>query len=65
MERRRFKQETPLDKRLEDFAKRLRNKAKRTPAGIKREDLIRRARQAETAARMSEWLSSPGLQSPK
>ena len=65
MERRRFKQETPLDRRLEDHAKRLRNEARGTPAGIKRDDLIRRARQAETAARMSEWLSSPGLQPPE
>jgi hypothetical protein len=65
MERRRFKRETPLDQRLEDHAKRLRKEAKGTPAGIKRDDLIRRARQAETAARMSEWLSSPGLQPPK
>ena len=64
MERRRFKQGTPLDQRLEDHAKRLRKEAKGTPAGIKRDDLIRRARQAETAAR-SEWISSPGLQSPK
>lgn len=61
MERRRFKQETPLDQRLEDHAKRLRKEAKGTPAGIKRDDLIRRARQAETT-RMSEWLTSPGLQ---
>jgi hypothetical protein len=66
MERRRFKQEAPLDQRLEDHAKRLREEAKRTPAGIKRDDLLRRARQAETAARMSGWLSSsPGLQPPK
>ena len=65
MERRRFKQETSLDQRLEDHAKRLRKEAQGTPAGIKRDDLIRRARQAETASRLSEWLSSPGLQSPK
>jgi len=64
MERRRFKQEAPLDQRLEDHAKRLRKEAKGTPAGIKRDDLIRRARQAETAAR-SGGISSPGLQSPK
>ena len=64
MERRRFKRETPLDQRLEDHAKRLRKEAKGTPAGIKRDDLIRRARQAETAARMSEWLSSPDCSHP-
>ena len=65
MERRRFKQESPLDQRLEDHAKRLRDEARGTPPGIKRDDLIRRARQAETAARLSEWISSPGLQQPK
>ncbi|MET3840642.1 hypothetical protein ABIE49_002720 [Bradyrhizobium sp. OAE829] len=65
MERRRFKQETPLDQRLEDHAKRLRKEARGTPPGIKRDELIRRARQAETAAHISEWISSPGLQSPK
>jgi len=65
MKRRRFKQETPLDQRLEDHAKRLRKEARGMPPGIKREDLIRRARQAETAAHLSEWISSPGLQPPK
>ncbi|MET3969121.1 hypothetical protein ABID62_005208 [Bradyrhizobium sp. S3.9.1] len=65
MERRRFKQETPLDQRLEDLAKCLRKEAKGTPPGFRRDDLIRRARQAETAARISDWLSSPGLQPPK
>jgi hypothetical protein len=65
MERRRFTQETPLDQRLDDHAKRLRKEAKGTPTGIKRDDLIRRARQAETAARMSEWLSKPGIQPPQ
>jgi hypothetical protein len=65
MERRGFKQETPLDQRLEDHAKRLRKEARGTPAGIKRDDLIRRARQAEAAARMGDWLAPPGLQPPK
>jgi hypothetical protein len=27
--------------------------------------LMRRARQAETASHMSEWLKSPGLQPPE
>ena len=27
--------------------------------------LLRRARQAETASRVNEWVSSPGLQPPK
>lgn len=65
MERRRFKQDIPLDQRLEDHAKRLRAEARGTPPGIKRDDLIRRARQAETAAHLGGWLSPPGLQPPK
>jgi hypothetical protein len=65
VERRRFKQQTPLEQRLEDHAKRLREQARSAPPGIKRDDLIRRARQAETAAHMSEWISCPGLRPPK
>jgi hypothetical protein len=64
-ERRRFQQIDPLDKRLSEEAVRLRREARGTPPGVERERLIRRARQAETASRMSEWLSSPGLRSPK
>ncbi|WP_247319751.1 hypothetical protein [Bradyrhizobium sp. 21] len=65
MQRRRFKQTVPLEERLADEAKRLREKAKSLPPGPAREDLIRRARQAETGSHMSEWLRSPGLQPPK
>ena len=64
MQRRSFKQTTPLDQRLEEQAKRLRKEAQGTPHGVEREKLIRRAREAETAAHIQEWLSSPGLQSP-
>lgn len=63
-QRRRFKQPTPLDRRLKDEAQRLRKAAQGTPPGIEREQLIRRARQAETAAHMNEWLTSPGLRAP-
>ena len=65
MERRRFKQPAPLDQRLTEQAERLRKEARETPPGITRDRLIRLARQAETAAHMSEWLSSPGLQAPR
>lgn len=64
MERRRFKQTTSLDQRLEEQAKRLRQEARGIPPGIERDRLIRRARQAEVAMHMNEWLSSPGLQPP-
>ena len=64
MQRRNFKQTSPLNRRLEEQAKRLRKEAQGTPHGVEREKLIRRAREAETAAHIQEWLSSPGLQSP-
>jgi hypothetical protein len=54
----------PLDKRLTEEAARLRKKAPRTPPGAERDKLIRRARLAETASHMREWLSSPGLKAP-
>nr|WP_146688111.1 hypothetical protein [Bradyrhizobium canariense] len=64
MPRRRFKQTSPLDQRLTEQAQRLRKEAQGTPPGIERERLIRRARQAETASHMQEWLTSPGLKPP-
>jgi hypothetical protein len=64
MQRRSFKQTSPLNQRLEEQAKRLRKEAQGTPHGVEREKLIRRAREAETAAHIQEWLTSPGLQSP-
>jgi predicted trehalose synthase len=64
-ERRRFTQTTSLEERLADEAKRLRKQAQGTLPGIERERLLRRARQAETASHMTDWLNSPGLQAPK
>jgi hypothetical protein len=64
-ERRRFKEIEPLDKRLSQEVERLRKEARGTPPGVERDKLIRRARLAETASHMNEWLSSPGLQSPR
>ena len=64
-QRRRFRQIAPLDQRLDEHAKRLRNEAKGIPPGIEREELIRRARQAEVAAHIHDWLTSPGLQAPR
>jgi hypothetical protein len=46
-------------------AQRFRAAAQELPQGMPRELLLRRARQAETACHMSDWLRSPGLQSPK
>jgi hypothetical protein len=48
MERRRFKQTQSLEERLSEEAKRLRAEAKLLPPGAARDEMIRRARQAET-----------------
>ena len=64
-ERRRFTQSTTLEERLVEEAKRLRKQAQGTPPGIERERLVRRARQAEAASHLTEWLNSRGLQAPK
>jgi hypothetical protein len=64
MQRRRFKQNQSLEERLSEEAKRLRSEAKLLPPGAVRDELIRRARQAETGSHLTEWLTSPGLQPP-
>ena len=63
-QRRRFRQTISLEERFAEEAKRLREEAKLLPPGAARDALLRRARQAEPGSRMSEWLSSPGLQPP-
>jgi hypothetical protein len=42
----------------------LREEAELLPRGLAREQLLRKARQAETGPHMSEWLRSPGLRAP-
>jgi hypothetical protein len=65
MQRRRIKHTASFEERLAQEALRLREEAKSLPPGLERDQLIRRARQAETASRMNQWLTSPGLQPPK
>ncbi|GMP00684.1 MULTISPECIES: hypothetical protein [Bradyrhizobium] len=65
MQRRRLKQTSSLEERLAEQAQRLRQEAKSLPPGFEREHAIRKARQAETGAHISEWLNSPRLQPPK
>lgn len=45
-------------------AERLRKEARGTPPGVKRDQLLRRARQIETAARVQDRANSPGLKPP-
>jgi hypothetical protein len=49
---------------LEEKAEPLCAQAQAVPHGTERDRLLRKARQAGTAARMQEWLSSSGLQPP-
>ena len=64
MGRPRIMHKATLEERLAQEAQSLREQAEALPPGRDRENLLRRARQAETASHMSEWLSSPGLMSP-
>jgi hypothetical protein len=62
--RRRFSQVETLEQRLATEASRLREQAKLLGPGVLRETLLRKARQTEMAAQMTEWLQSPGLRPP-
>jgi len=65
MQRHRSKQTQSFQERLSEHATRLRAEARLLPPGALRVEMIRKARLAETALHMSEWLASPGLQPPK
>jgi hypothetical protein len=47
------------------LAERLRAEADKLPPGETRDLLLRKARQADTAAHVDDWLNSPGLQPPR
>jgi hypothetical protein len=63
-QQRRLKRLSFLD-RLELFAEEARERASRLPPGAEKEALVRKVRQADTAAHLSDWANSPGLQPPK
>ncbi|MDN4983697.1 hypothetical protein QY049_10635 [Bradyrhizobium sp. WYCCWR 13022] len=50
--------------RLAQEANSLRLQAKGMPFGVRRTELLRKARQIDIAAEINSWLSSPGLQPP-
>jgi hypothetical protein len=58
-------QQIPLPQRLADVVARLRKEAMGVPAGIEREKILQKARQAETALRFDRWLNSKELQPPR
>ena len=63
-ERRRITHTATFEQRLANEVERLKTEAKELPQGKEREDMMRKARQAETACQISAWLFSPGLQKP-
>jgi hypothetical protein len=63
--RRRFEHSTSLKDRLTSLAKDVRDKAAKLRPGIERDQLLKKARQADTAAHLDEWANSPGLRSPR
>jgi len=64
-ERRRFKQTKALEERLKVEADQLRQQADMLPPGDSREAALRKAREAERASQMTDWLTSPSLQPSK
>jgi hypothetical protein len=55
----------PLDERLAQEAKRLKEAAKSLKPGKRRQEIMRKAQQAEMAAGITFWISSPGLPPPE
>ena len=65
-QRRRTKHEKTFQERLVEEAQLFKEAAEKLPPGSHAQELLlRRARQAETASHVNQWLSSPGLQPPK
>jgi hypothetical protein len=58
-------QETSLEELLVREAQNSRERADKLPPGTERDVLLEKARQADTAAHMIEWINSPGLQPPE
>jgi hypothetical protein len=65
-QRRRVKHTATFEERMAEDARRFREAAKDLPPGsYAQELLLRRARQAETASNINNWLQSPGLRPPQ
>ena len=64
LKRRRQKQTMSFNERLADWAEKIREQAVRLPPGAEREEMLKRASQADTAAHLDDWANSPGLQPP-
>jgi hypothetical protein len=54
-----------VEETLHEQAETFKREADKLPYGREREELLRRARQLETASHINDWLSSPGLAPPQ
>ena len=61
---RRVKQAETLQETLARFAIVMRARAEALPPGTERDQLLKQARSADTAAHLDDWISSPGLRPP-
>jgi hypothetical protein len=63
--RRRHKHTVSFGERLHRAADQARQEAQQLPDGVRRDLLMKKASQAETAAHINEWVTSPGTRSPR
>ena len=63
--RSRTKQERSLEESLKQMAEKARADAATLSPGPERDALLRKARQADTASHMNDWINSPGLKPPE
>lgn len=63
--RRRVKQTISLRDRLTAWAEGVRKQAEQLAPGAEQDALLKKARQADTAAHLDDWANSPGLQPPR
>ena len=59
------KQTTSTEERLVQEAEQVKAAAETLPPGAARDLLLKKARQARTAANIDKWADSPGLRPPK
>jgi len=61
MQRHRFHDNTTLEERLVDLARRVRADVETLPPCVKRDDLVQKLREVETAADMNRFLRFSGF----
>jgi hypothetical protein len=54
-----------LEEKWHEQAEAFKLEAEKLPFGKEREELLRKARQLETASHINEWITSPGLEPPR